>query len=122
MWTYCLPISFNFQFKLFQTGLGSVRSSLLRTGSARLTEPGPKALTVGKNPKSSDCHKLLYGRNPRGLTVRKYPTGETQELALTTLKELNAHILIALLKKYLFSFSFWKRVKVKVEVERNLVL
>ena len=61
-------------------------------------------------------------RNPRGLTVTKYPIGETQELALTKLKELNAHSLIALLKKQLFSFSFWKRVKVKVEVEPNLVL
>ena len=55
------------------------------------------------------------------MTVRKYPIGETLELALTTLKELNEHSLIALLKKYLYIF-FLETVKVKVEVEPNLVL
>ena len=34
----------------------------------------------------SDRHKIFHRRDPRGLTVRKYHTGETQELAPTTLK------------------------------------
>ena len=82
--------------------MGSVQSSPPRTGSAGLTEPEPTAPTVTKNsrekPRSCDCCKIFYGRTPRGSTIRKYPRGETQELAPTTVK-----------------------VKVKVKVESNLV-
>ena len=64
IWFAC--ISFIFQFKLFKTSLGSLWSSLLRTGFARLTEPGPRALTVQTIP--------------RAPTVRDYSMGEIQEV------------------------------------------
>ena len=61
----CLYL-FYIPFKHFKTSLGSVWSSLLRTGSAGLTEPGSRALTV----------KTI----PRAPTVRDYSMGEIQEV------------------------------------------
>ena len=81
IWLAC--ISYILYFKLFQTGLRLDQSSVLRTGSAGLTESSDRQ----QNPETSDRHKLLYDRNPRGLTVRKYPTAEHQKLAPSTLNE-----------------------------------